>query len=281
MKRRLALIATALLLAIVGTSGVMAYVNRADARAVAGVAAAKAFVAEKLITSGTTLQQAVKQGLAKRETFPKRTLPTGAVGDIADVPGAAVALSDIPPGSVLLASAFGTKPAPKALLPVPTGKMAVSVALEDSREAELVRPGSEIAIFDTYNTVVPFDGLGRLLPGNRDTVAGDGLAQNHVINHATRLLLPRVQVIAVGNDILSTSPSPSPSPSPQSTPKKTGLGPDVLSNPTVIVTVAVDQHDAEKLIQAIQTGHVYLALLTADSKSAPTAGVDDSDLFKN
>jgi hypothetical protein len=44
---------------------------------------------------------------------------------------------------------------------------------------------------------------------------------------------------------------------------------------TLLVTVAVPQTDAERLIQVSQTGNLYLALLTSHSASTPAPGVDN------
>jgi pilus assembly protein CpaB len=52
-----------------------------------------------------------------------------------------------------------------------------------------------------------------------------------------------------------------------------------VTGDTVLVTVAVDQRQAEKLIHAAQTGAIYLALVTDSSKTAPGAGVDNRTVF--
>jgi pilus assembly protein CpaB len=51
-------------------------------------------------------------------------------------------------------------------------------------------------------------------------------------------------------------------------------------NETVLITVAVNQKQAEQLIHATQTGSLYLALLSDTSKVAPSLGVDNNSLFK-
>jgi len=277
MKRRIALVAVALVLALLGVTAVRSYVGKADARAVAGVDATDAYVVAKTIPAGTTLQRALDQGLVRKEALPKRTVPTSAVSQATAQLRSEVALGDLPAGTLLMAASFGAKQSSVSVLSVPAGKMAVSVALEDSREAELVQPGAEIAIFDTFNTVVNFDAQGRLQSGDRSSVAGDGLSEQHLINHATRVLLPRVEVLAVGDNIYKGAQSAT---SGANALKKSTNSQPSTANPTVIVTVAVDQHDAERLIQAVQTGHLYLALLTGESKSAPGPGVDDTNLFQ-
>lgn len=274
MRRRFAALAVALVLAIVGTSAVAAYVNHADARAVAGVQSVHAYVAEQAITAGTSLKQAVDQGLAAATTLPRKTVPTGAVTRVTPNLASRVATNDIAAGTLLLTAAFSSQRAVTGGLSIPTGKLAVSVALEDpQRVGGFVKPGSDIAIFDTYNTVVGLTDQGRFGPGNRGTVAGDGLADGHNTNRSTRLLLPRVSVIAVGATVAA----------PRNLHKSADAdnGQQPQESQVVTVTVAVDQHDAEKLIQAVQTGHLYLGLLTDESRVSPGVGVDDTTLFQH
>lgn len=271
MKRRLGVIALALTLALVGTSLVLAYVNRADARAVAGLRPTNAYVALSTIPSGTSLNDAVQSGLARREALARRTVPSGAVTRLTADLRDKVAVTDIQAGQVLFAAAFGSKQAQQSGLRLPTGKVAVSVSLDDPhRVGNFVQPGARIAIFDTFNTVRIFDGQARLSAGNPGSVAGDGLADNHLYNHQTRLLLANVVVLAVGT---ATQSAASASPAPAKAPAT------ATATQTVLLTVAVDQRDAEKLIQGIQTGHLYLALQGPDSQVAPSQGVDDTNLF--
>jgi pilus assembly protein CpaB len=271
MKRRLTLIAAALTLALVGTSMVFAYVNRADARAVAGLGPTKAYVTAKDVPAGTTFQQALDRSLVKQETFASKTVPADAVTHLTEPGRTLVTTADIPEGTLLLRSAFGAKAVQRDGLALPTGTMAVSVSLQDpQRVGDFVRPGSEIAIFDTYNTVVGFDANGNLASGNHESVAGDHLSSNHVHNHVTRVLLANVKVVAVGATTALTSASTDTT----DTPAKTQS-----SSQAVLVTVAVKLHDAEKLVHGAQTGALYLALLPPDTSVTPDDGVDGTNLF--
>lgn len=273
MRRRLGLIALAVVLAVVGTSAVFAYVNRADARAVSGLDAVQTYVAQKTINGGTSLKDAVDKGLAKLETLPRKTVPAAAIRQVTQQLQSEVAIEDIPAGTLLQAPSFGTEQVQSSGLPIPSGKLAVSVALEDpQRVGGFVKPGSQIAVFDTFNTVVGFNAQGALNSGNNNSAAGDGLADNHDGNRVTRLLLPRVSVLAVGNSIAT----------PQDIHRSNDAdnGQKTSQNQVVVVTVAVTQHQAEQLIQGIQTGHLYLGLLASGSEVAPGPGVDNSNLFQ-
>lgn len=76
----------------------------------------------------------------------------------------------------------------------------------------------------------------------------------------TQLLLSNVLVLAVGD---STNP---------------GTGPAQV--PSTRLTVAVDQHSAEKLIQSTTAGTLYLGLRNAQSDVAPAGPVNDANLFR-
>ncbi len=159
-----------------------------------------------------------------------------------------------------------SRPDPSGL-PVPDGKIAVTVPLTaPQRVAGYVQVGSKVAVFDTFNVA---EGQGR-------TPAGDPLSQRqHSYDQATRLLLASVQVIALGpNGVAATTASSG---------RQSGLAAVTSTDPTgdstVLVTVAVNQADAERLVQAAQTGALYLALLTEHAATAPSNGADNRNLF--
>ncbi|UUZ61858.1 RcpC/CpaB family pilus assembly protein [Nocardioides sp. B-3] len=78
----------------------------------------------------------------------------------------------------------------------------------------------------------------------------------------TRLLLPKVQVVGVGTTSVTSKTI------------TTEAGDEVTEQvPRTILTVAVNQKDAEKLIFAARNGDVSFALLTKDSKVTDQPGV--------
>jgi pilus assembly protein CpaB len=125
--------------------------------------------------------------------------------------------------------------------------MAISINLTDpARVAGFVNPGAEVAIFSSSDP-------GAM--GNNDT--------------ATRLLLPRVKVIGVGTTtVVSTT-----------TTDQSGAQ-TVEQLPRTLMTLAVDQADAERIIFASRNSEVSFALLTekSDVKSGP--GVTSDSVFK-
>jgi pilus assembly protein CpaB len=277
MKRRILLVAVALVLAIIGMAAVRSYVGKADARAVSGLDPVQAYVAMTAIQTGTSLQDAVTKGMAKLDTLPRKTVPTDAVVEVTPTLARLIATGTIPAGTLLLQSAFGAQQVQQNGLPIPAGMMAVTVALGDPQHVGgFIQPGSEIAVFDTYNTVAGLTPGGQQAAGNKDTTAGDGVSMGETKEHVTRLLLSRVSVLAVGASVGAAGSSlahgaatTSSSTSPQSS---------ATSN--VLVTVALRQHDAEKLILANQTGFLYFGLLNQGSHVAPGPGANNTNLFQ-
>ena len=266
MNRRVTAVILAVLLALVGTAAVTAYVRHADQRALAGQQAERVYVAQKLVPAGTTFQAAVDQGLITEEQVAAKAVPSNPLATVSPSTAGDVAVSDIQPGELVLAPRFGTQSSAPSVLPIPAGDIAISVLLQDpARVGSFVVAGSDIAIFDTFN--VRSTVKGAAVP------SGDHLTDSFLVLRATRLLLPRVRVLAVGATTTSGTQSP----------QTTGeTGGNQTPNPQTgqLVTVAVTQAQAEALVQGIQTGTLYLGLLTDSSQTAVGTGVTDLTLFQ-
>ena len=78
MKRRVLTVTLALLLAVLGTVGVLAYVHGANARAVAGLKAVPALVAQQPIPAGTSASAALHEGLLASQQLPASSVPANA-----------------------------------------------------------------------------------------------------------------------------------------------------------------------------------------------------------
>jgi pilus assembly protein CpaB len=258
MKRRLFAVLVAIVLAAVGCLAVVAYVRGADRRALAGREAVWTLVATKRIPAGTTGAQIRDGGYAQRVA-----MPAASVEAIDDQLAALAVTADLQPSQLLLRGMFGESTRVSGGLALPDGKLAVSVEMTAAaRVAGFVRPGSKVAIFDTFTLR---DGKGRVPSGAR-------LSDNYEYNHATRVLLPRVEVLAVGERGTTGAAT--------STPAEAGTTKDTAkAGLTLLVTLAANQDEAEKLIHASLTGTLSLALLDDTAAIEPGAGVDNNTLF--
>lgn len=279
MKRRIVAVTVAVLLAVLGTVAVYGYVHKADERAVAGQQPVEVYVAKADVPAGTTLKDAVDQDLIERQLVAAKGVPSSPLSEVTPTTESLVATTEIAPGELVLSDRFGTQAVASTGLAIPSGKMAVSVKLEDpARVGDFLTVGSEIAIFDTFNV--------QTADRSDVTPAGDHLQDFFPKTRATRVLLERVKVIAVGATTSSGGSTSSSSSSGGSGTQNVGLASTSSSstgaqNADVLITVAVDQKQAAKLVQGIQTGTLYFALLTDSSDVTAGSGVTDRNLFKN
>ncbi len=254
MKRRALTIALALLLAVIGTGAVLAYVSRASARAMAGLKAVTVLVAQQQIPVGTAAGVAWQDGSLREETLPAQSVSPDAIGSITADLGSLVMSSDVMPGQVLLRPMLVPAAQVSGGLAIPGSMVAVTIPLCLSEAvAGYVHAGSQVAIFDTFSSQSMSSGESCSQSGESHEGQASGTVE-------TRVVLPRVQVLAVGAAGSGQGGSAS------------GFGAGSQSQGSVLVTLAVDQADAERVIQLTETGLPYLALLTPASQTGFDTG---------
>jgi pilus assembly protein CpaB len=229
----------AALIAALGTGMVFLYVRGADNRAEANQQPVQVLKAVAQINPGETMAAAQSAGKIQVGTVPRAQVLSGAVNSVSGLENK-VALSTIYPNEQIITAKFGSS-GEQSNLTIPDGDVAISVSLSDTgRVAGFVNPGANVAIF----TADPKD-------------------------QATRLLLPTVQVIAVGTTtvVSTTSTDPSGAQTTEQLPK-------------TLFTLAVNQDDAERIIYASKKSDLTFALLNDKSKVKSGPGVSDSNLFR-
>lgn len=262
MTRRIGLLAASLVVAMLGTLAVFSYVNRVEAQALSGSEPVDVLVAVERIAAGTSATAAVKGKLVELTSMPRRAVPEGALADVEPV-GAQTLVSDVFAGEVLMKAKFADQTARTGQLIIPKDKIALSVELGDpQRVAGFVVPGSEVAIFTTVDSSSASVSATATQAGSTANVD----VQAQVDDKHTRLLLPRTSVIAVGPSTLR--------PKSQDQDEE---GSDEVA--TAVLTVAVTQSEAERLIHSIETGTLYFGLLNSTSKTGPGSGVSSTTLF--
>jgi pilus assembly protein CpaB len=247
MTRRILAITVAIVLAGLGTAGVLFYALTADNRARAKIEdPVTVAIAAKRISVGTTGARIRSENLVRLEKMPKSSVPSDALSEISTELDKLVITSNVAAGQVLLAANFGDSARATSGLPMPEGKMAVTVETGVPEQvAGYVQPGAQIVMFLTYDLV---DGNGKK----------SGIER-------TRVLLPRVEVLAVGTY------QPSRNGAANST-----VGASRTSS-SLLVTVAVNQQEAERLIEGQAHGSLYLGLLTDSVEVKTGTGVDNTD----
>jgi len=260
VKRRTLTIVLAVVLAVAGTVAILAYVHQANNRAVAGLKAERVLAAKAYIASGTSLRDAQTEGLLKTERLPIASVPANAVVAITASNERRVVDSAVQPGQLLLEPMLETAAQVTGGIAIPPGMLAVTVQVcLPGAVAGYISAGSDVAVFDTY----PVGGAKASSLDVQETCNLSHQAQTAGAV-ATRIVLPRVQVLSMseGNGAGSTSGSSTFAAGSTSSADSDG------SAAAVMVTFAVSQADAERLISLDQVGLPYLALLTPSSKTA-------------
>jgi pilus assembly protein CpaB len=246
MGRRTLLLIAALAVAALGTTLVFVYVNGINNRALADQKPVKVLVTKNLIPAGMSVEDASRLGDFEQKEVAASSVAPNALSDITPLAGQ-VALSNIYPGEQILRQKFGA-PGTTSTLPIPGDKVAISIQLGDpARVAGFVTPGANVAIYVT-------------MAGTAGGTAGSDF---------TRVLLPRAQVIAAGPTTMTQTTS---------TNAKTGQA-NTEAVPKAILTLALSQRDAAKIIYASSKGQLYFALLTSNSKVTPDTAVGSANLF--
>lgn len=240
----------AFLLAVLGTIGVLAYVRGANERALQGVRAVSVLVAKEPIPSGTTANAALLDGKLALEQLPASSVPQNALHNL-DGRRSLVTSANIQPGELLLVPMLVAVSQATGGIAIPTGDMAVTVQLcMPEAVAGNVKAGSYVAVFDTYTTT-----------GGQMTAepACTGPHQQQSPHPVTQLVLKKALVLSVGQQSIGGTGSAA---------ATSADSPLSASASEVMVTFAVEQADAERLIRLTEAGLPYLALLTSSSKTA-------------
>jgi pilus assembly protein CpaB len=244
MDRRRILLLTAAIVALLGTALVFLYVRGADTRAEERFETVDVLRAVAPIEAGESIDDAAASGKLALEPVSQADLLPNAQTSIDQLSGT-VATTRIFAGEQIISDKFGGEvEAATSPLQIPKGMMAISVNLTDpARVAGFVNPGSEVAIF---------------LNG-ADTTTGAPF---------TRLLLDRVTVLGVG----STTPT-------TTTTTTTDGAQTTEQLPRTLLTLALTQQDAQRVLFASGNGELAFGLLTGNSTVQPDAGVTAADLF--
>jgi pilus assembly protein CpaB len=231
------------LLAVVGALMLLSYVAGADQRALAGVKTVTVLVVAKPIAAGTSADQLTS--LVKPKKLPALAVTSGAVGSLSQVTGK-VTTADLVPGEQLLAQRF-VDPATLAQaneVKVPAGMQQLSVALDPQRVvAGQVQPGSRVGVFVS----LPKD--------------GDRPAQTHQLLH--KVLVTKLQG---GGDTTSTAG------------KAVASAATAASAGGVLVTLALNGGEAERVVYGAEYGTIWLSVEPSDASQTNTQVVTEENV---
>ena len=246
MGRRTIVMIVAFVIAAFGATLIFLYVQGVDRRALADAEPVEVLVATAPIDAGEEVSAAAAAGKLELTEVAGSSVLDGALASTDTIDGQ-VALAPLYAGEQVIAEKFGDIAA-QSRITIPDKMLAVSVELTNpQRVAGFVSPGSKVAIFTTpVAGVVPEEG----------------------VEPQVRLLLTDVQVVGVGQTGMASDAGP-----------ETAEGEVIDPVDTTILTVALNQGDAERLVLADTQGELTFALLTDDSEVAPSVGTGVGGLF--
>lgn len=245
MGRRTVLMLVAILVAALGSTLVFLYVQGINDRAIEKQNPVQVLTATDTINPGESLDDAQAAGKLALTNVPEANVLPGALTSVASLQGE-LALTSIYRGEQILPEKFGTTAAAADTLAIPKGKMAISVQLTDyDRVSGFVQPGSHVAIFVCVT-------------GPKPKAKGDLLNDSC---QGVRLLLPDIEVLGAGDTSLLTT----------TTTDQTGAQTSEQL-PKTILTIAVTQADAQKVIYADRNQDLTFALINEESTVKPNAG---------
>lgn len=244
MDRRKILLIVAVIVALLGTALVYLYVRGADARANERFDTVDVLVAVAPIEAGESIDDAFASGKLALNPVARDYLLPNVQTSVETLTGS-VATVRILPGEQIVSDKFGAQiEEADSALTLPKGQLAISISLSDTaRVAGFINPGSRVAIF---------------LNGT------DPSGQAY-----TRLLLDEVQVIAVG----STTTTQTTTTTPEGTQTVEQL-------PRTLMTLALEQADAERILLSQGSGELVFAVINDDSDVNPGPGTTVDDLFR-
>lgn len=253
MSKRAIGLLIAVVLALFGTVALVAFVAGAEERALEGEQLIEVYVVTELIPGGTLGEEI--EDFVLVEEVPTKVRPLDAVDSLAALRGR-VAAVDLQPGEQLLDSRFvevSEFTSREAGVQVPEDLLEVTVALQPERTiGGLLEPGQTVAVFASFEPfelttfLVEIDGEEVVIP----PAAGEEIDAG--TPNSTDLILRKALVTAVQEG--SNSGSGIGSDDEQSDRLTTAPGDDLL------VTLAIDPSDAERLVFTAEFGRLWLAI---------------------
>jgi pilus assembly protein CpaB len=225
-RRRVAGVSAAVVLAGLGSVGVISWANSSKNNAEAREAQTAVVIIDRHVAKGA--DAATIAASAHEATVPRKNLADGALTSEAQI-GNQVAAADLEPGDQLVKARLATQ-APGA----PADKVQISVTLSAERAV-----GGQLKVGDTVGVYLSFE------PFDTNKPQSDTTTPEKTPN-TTHMEFQHVQVTAVQSTQDPTTPD-----------KDKALN-QVASN-NFIVTLALNPAQSERFVFATEFGHVWLA----------------------
>jgi pilus assembly protein CpaB len=242
-------------LAALGTIAIVAYVNGAEDRAMAGEKVVRVLVVQDDIPAGTPAEDLGDR--VALEEVTEKVRADGAVSTVTTI-GGRVAGANLVPGEQLVEQRFIAPTAYRArgaAVDIPPGLLSTTIAVDPERAVGgVLTPGSLVAITASFE-----DGV-------------TGIEQSHVT--LRKVLVTNIQIDPDGSaggaeDEDDTDDSDSSTIEPGDAPTSQFL-----------VTVALDAPSSERLVFAAEHGAVWLSLEPSDAPDGATKVVTGENVYR-
>jgi pilus assembly protein CpaB len=246
MGKRIIGVVAAVLLAAVGTLALVGFVRGAETRALAGQETVEVLVLAEEVPRDTPAEDLAT--FVSREQVPAKVRATNSVGSLDELDGM-VAAVDLVPGEQLVSTRFSTpaQMTERSGVEVPTGLQEVTVALEPQRAV-----GGQIRPADTVGLLASF--------------APDVLPYN------TKLVLNQLLITNVQVEQLPSAPAEG---------EADDATPEVAPTGNLLVTLAVDVEQAERIVFAAEHGTVWLTAQTEDTDEGGSAVREPENIYRD
>lgn len=253
----------AIVLAGVATFSIFQYTQGLRDEAFEEADLVEVFVAKGVIPAGTSAGAALSQGLIERGDLPREDLPNGAITATDQIQGL-VTLDRILTGEVILRPRFGDPATAAATgFEIPEGLMAMAIEVQvPPGVAGFVKPQDHISVIahvevpEVPDPVIGPDG----------TLTQPPATEDGPVATRSQFVVQDIEVLAVGRRVVTTNAQ--------------GQNQDqVTQTESVLVTVAVTDQDAERLVFSLSEGSLYFTLLSEGYEAQDTPGRTFDDLF--
>ena len=242
----------ALLLAGAATFAIFTYVQGIEQRAFEDAELVDVLVAQDTIPAGLTAEAASEAGLIDSSTAPRVNVPEGALTSLDEVAGL-VTEDRILAEEIIVRGRWVDPAETTGAFEIPEGFEAISVAVDvPPGVAGFVRAGDSVSLIATVQD-----------PG--DTVTDEeGTVTEEAGEVRSQYLLQNMSVLAVGQRVTTEE-------------DEDGVQESAAQ---VLLTLALEPEDAERLVFAINNAGLYFTLLPEDAEPVETPGRTLADLFE-
>lgn len=282
MKKRLIGFIAALVLALVGTTLLVAYVKGAEDRALAGETIVEVYVAQSRIDQGTPGEDIEDMVLLER--IPTKVQIEGAVAALEDIEGL-VAAVDLLPGEQITLDRFVVRTSVSRYArteDAPPGYLEMTMSLSPERfVGGSVTPGDTVAIVASFE---PFEISQATLPEGLDltitTAQLDQLLETFFENDAlTGDKTPSVSHILEHKALVTNVQEEELPTSTLGDDGEVTTGASIAPTGNLLVTVALDAPAIERLVFANEFGSIWIAAEPTNASEDGTTLVDRGNVF--